>query len=106
SARRGHDHGRRPWPRGATGVARGAIGQERLCVTPLQMAEVAETVANGGELMRPQLWDRVIDPDGRTVKRSKPSVQSQVMKPETASQLNEMMQNVVNDGTAAGVFPS
>jgi penicillin-binding protein A len=87
-------------------IGRVAIGQERLFVTPLQMAEVAATVANGGELMRPQLWNRVIDPDGRTVKRLKPSVQSQVMKSETASQLNEMMQNVVNDGTAAGVFPS
>jgi penicillin-binding protein A len=67
---------------------------------------VAATVANGGKLMRPQLWSRVIDPDGRTVKRMNPTVQSVVMKPETATQLNEMMQNVVNDGTAAGVFPS
>jgi penicillin-binding protein A len=87
-------------------IGRVAIGQERLFVTPLQMAEVAATVANGGKLMRPQLWSRVIDPDGRTVKRMKPNVQSVVMKPETATQLNEMMQNVVNDGTAAGVFPS
>jgi penicillin-binding protein A len=87
-------------------IGRVAIGQERLFVTPLQMAEVAATVANGGKLMRPQLWSRVIDPDGRTVKRMNPTVQSVVMKPETATQLNEMMQNVVNDGTAAGVFPS
>jgi peptidoglycan glycosyltransferase len=75
-------------------------------VTPLQMAEVASAVANGGELMRPQIWNRVVDPDGRTVKRMNPSVQSTVMKPETATELNDMMQNVVNDGTAAGVFPS
>jgi penicillin-binding protein A len=87
-------------------IGRVAIGQERLFVTPLQMAEVAATVANGGKLMRPQLWDRVVDPDGRTVKRMNPTEQSEVMKPETATALNEMMQNVVNDGTAAGVFPS
>jgi len=87
-------------------IGRVAIGQERLFVTPLQMAEVVATVANGGELMRPQLWDRVVDPDGRTVKRMDPTVQSEVMKAETATELNEMMQNVVNDGTAAGVFPS
>jgi penicillin-binding protein A len=87
-------------------VGRVAIGQERLAVTPLQMAEVAATVANGGELMRPQLWERVVDPDGRTIKHMNPTSQSTVMKPETAAQLNEMMQNVVNDGTAAGVFPS
>jgi penicillin-binding protein A len=87
-------------------VARVAIGQERLLVNPLQMAEVAATVADGGKLMRPQLWDRVIDPDGRTVKKMNPTVQSTVMKPQTATELNSMMQNVVNDGTAAGVFPS
>jgi peptidoglycan glycosyltransferase len=87
-------------------VGRVAIGQERLRVTPLQMAEVAATVANGGQLIRPQIWNRVVDPDGRTVKRMKPSVQSTVMKPQTATELNDMMQNVVNDGTAAGVFPS
>jgi peptidoglycan glycosyltransferase len=93
-------------PGDAIDIGRVAIGQERLSVTPLQMAEVASTVANGGALMRPQLWDRVVDPDGRTVKRMNPTVQSQVMKPATATELNTMMQNVVNDGTAAGVFPS
>ena len=80
-------------------IGRVAIGQERLFVTPLQMAEVVAAVANGGELMRPQLWDRVVDPDGRVVDRMDPKVQSEVMSPETAATLNEMMQNVVNEGT-------
>jgi peptidoglycan glycosyltransferase len=101
-----YDNGHLLGPGDAIDIGRVAIGQERLFVTPLQMAEVAATVANGGEEMRPQIWDRVVDPDGRTVKRMKPTVQSQVMKPETATELNTMMQNVVNDGTAAGVFPS
>jgi peptidoglycan glycosyltransferase len=101
-----YDGGRLIGPGTPIDIGRVAIGQERLFVTPLQMAEVAATVANGGNLMRPQLWERVIDPDGRTIKRLDPTVQSEVMKPETAAQLNEMMQNVVNDGTAAGVFPS
>jgi len=80
-------------------IGRVAIGQERLFVTPLQMAEVAAAVANGGELMRPQLWDRIVDPDGRVVNRMDPKVQSEVMSEETAATLNEMMQNVVNEGT-------
>ena len=101
-----YDEGQLLGPGTAVDIGRVGIGQERLFVTPLQMAEVAATVANGGELMKPQLWERVVDPDGRTVKRLNPTVQSTVMKPETAEQLNEMMQNVVNDGTAAGVFSS
>ena len=46
-------------------------------VTPLQMAEVAAAVANGGKLMKPQIWSRVVDPDGRVVKRLDPSEYSQ-----------------------------
>ena len=46
-----------------------AIGQDKLTVTPLQMAMVAAAVANDGKLMRPHIGDRVVDPDGRTVRR-------------------------------------
>ena len=37
----------------AIDIGRVAIGQERLLVTPMQMAEVAATVANDGTLMKP-----------------------------------------------------
>ncbi len=83
----------------AVDIGRVAIGQERLLVTPLQMAEVAAAVANGGELMRPQLWEKVVDPEGRVDKRMDPKVQSQVMSPESAETINTMMQAVVNEGT-------
>jgi penicillin-binding protein A len=79
-------------------IGRVAIGQERLRVTPLQMAEVAATVANNGELMEPRLWSRVIDPDGRETKLD-PARQSRVMSEDTASELNTMMQSVVQEGT-------
>src|SRR5204863_399788 len=45
-------------------VGRVAIGQERLQVTPLQMAMVASAIGNGGRLMEPRLVDRVVAPDG------------------------------------------
>ena len=79
-------------------IGRVAIGQERLRVTPLQMAEVASTVANNGELMEPRLWSRVIDPDGRETKLD-PARQSRVMSEDTAHTLNTMMQSVVSEGT-------
>ena len=79
-------------------IGRVAIGQERLRVTPLQMAEVAATVANNGELMEPRLWSRVIDPDGRETKLD-PARQSRVMSEDTAHTLNTMMQSVVSEGT-------
>ena len=82
----------------AIDIGRVAIGQERLRVTPLQMAEVAATVANKGELMEPRLWSKVIDPDGRETKLE-PARQSRVMSEQTASELNTMMQSVVREGT-------
>jgi peptidoglycan glycosyltransferase len=80
-------------------VGRMAIGQDKLAVVPLQMAEVASAVANGGKLMKPHLTDRVVDIDGRTVDRISPEVQSTVMKPSTASAVTAMMERVVQSGT-------
>jgi peptidoglycan glycosyltransferase len=79
-------------------IGRVAIGQERLNVTPLQMAQVAAAVANDGELMEPRLWSKVIDPDGREDKLD-PERQSRVMSDDTANELTEMMTDVVNEGT-------
>ena len=79
-------------------IGRVAIGQERLKVTPLQMAMVVAAVANGGELMEPRLWSRVIDPDGR-VERLDPERRNRVMSEETAETLTAMMTDVVNEGT-------
>src|SRR3712207_7553877 len=76
-----------------------AIGQDKLQVTPLQMAMVAAAVANGGRLMEPHLASRIVDRDGRTVERIEPELASEAMQPDTAEQVNEMMQNVVREGS-------
>ena len=80
-------------------IARVAIGQERLLATPLQMAQVAAAVANGGKLMKPQIWSRVVDPDGRVTKRLDPSEYSQPISEQTAEELTTAMEGVVSEGT-------
>jgi peptidoglycan glycosyltransferase len=80
-------------------LARVAIGQERLLATPLQIAMVAAAVANKGKLMKPQLWNRVVDPDGRTVKHLDPSEYSQAVSAKTAEDLTTAMEGVVSEGT-------
>jgi peptidoglycan glycosyltransferase len=100
-----YDGNRLLGPSDAIDIGRVAIGQERLRVTPLQMAEVAATVANNGELMEPRLWSKVIDPDGRETKLD-PARQSRVMSEDTASTLNTMMQSVVNEGTGTAAAVS
>jgi penicillin-binding protein A len=88
-----------PATSGAVDVGRMAIGQDKLTVTPLQMAMVAASVANGGRLMKPHIADRVVDRDGRTVDRIEPEELSQVMTPDTAAQVGAMMSQVVKEGT-------
>jgi penicillin-binding protein A len=80
-------------------VGRMGIGQDKLEVTPLQMAEVAAAVADHGRLMVPHLTERIVDPDGRTVEQISPRVQAVVMKPSTATAVTSMMEAVVNEGT-------
>jgi penicillin-binding protein A len=80
-------------------IARVAIGQERLLATPLQIAEVAAAVANKGKLMKPQIWSRVIDPDGRVIEELAPSEFSQPISEETAAELTTAMEGVVSGGT-------
>src|SRR5262249_39231955 len=92
-------------PSDSIDIGRVAIGQERLRVTPLQMAEVAATVANKGELMEPRLWSKLTDPDGR-VTHLEPSRQSRVMSETTAAELNDMMQKVVQEGTGTAAAVS
>ena len=76
-----------------------AFGQERLQVTPLQMAMVAAGIANGGTVMRPYVVGKITAPGGETVKRTSPHALSRAVSPETAAQLTQMMQAVVQSGT-------
>lgn len=80
-------------------LARLAIGQERLLTTPLQMALVTAAIANGGKQMKPQIWKRVVDPEGRVVERLEPSTYSEPISAETAAQLTTAMEGVVREGT-------
>ena len=84
---------------GVVDVGRMAIGQDKLNVTPLQMAMVSAAVANGGRLMEPHLTDRIVDRDGRTVDRIQPREMSTVMSGKSAGEVAGMMGKVVEEGT-------
>jgi peptidoglycan glycosyltransferase len=84
-----------------------AFGQDKMVVTPLQMALVAATIGNHGMEPRPYLVQQVTAPDGSVVTTTTPSTLGRPISPKTAAQLNQMMRLVVTGGTAAGVgFPA
>jgi penicillin-binding protein A len=77
-----------------------AIGQEcHLTVTPLQMAEVAATIANGGVRMKPKFVERIVAKDGRVKQSFHPTEAATVMSQQSAAQVGQMMQHVVEEGT-------
>jgi penicillin-binding protein A len=89
-------------------LAQSAIGQRDVRVSPLQMASVIATVANGGRRMAPYVVDRVLSPDGtKTVKRFEPESLGQAIPGNVADQLKQMLDLVVNGpngtGTAAQI---
>jgi len=83
-------------------VGRMGIGQDKLAVTPLQMAEVAAAVANHGRLMVPHLTSAIVEPDGHVLQRISPKVQSVVMKRSTAAAVTTMMEAVIYSPGATG----
>jgi cell division protein FtsI (penicillin-binding protein 3) len=80
-----------------TSYASIAIGQE-LSVTPLQIASMVSTIANGGIRYKPYVVQKIQDPNGGTIE-IKPSG-TRVMSQNTAQQLHDMLEDVVTDGTA------
>src|SRR5262249_2036435 len=76
-----------------------AFGQERMLVTPLQMAMVASTVGNGGVVPKPYVVQKIIAHDGSTVRNTRPSNLGRAIKPQTASELTPMMVAGVQGGT-------
>jgi peptidoglycan glycosyltransferase len=80
-------------------IGRVGIGQGGLLATPLQMAMVAGAVANKGELVKPHLTDRIVDPDGRVTDDIGTTKYHRVMSGDTAAKLTQMMTQVVKEGT-------
>jgi peptidoglycan glycosyltransferase len=89
----------RPKDRFDVDPGRLAFGQERMLVTPLQMAIVAAAVGNRGVVMQPTLVRRVQARDGSVVSRPGPNELGRVMSAKNASDLTAMMQSAVSSGT-------
>jgi peptidoglycan glycosyltransferase len=75
------------------------IGQGDVVATPLQMGLVAAGIANRGEVMRPHLVGRILDPSGSVVREYGPEVMGSPISPQTAAELRDMMVTVVENGT-------
>ena len=84
-----------------------AIGQNQVFVPPMQMALVAEAVADHGVILQPHFVDCVLDPNDKVVKRVPVEQYKRAIDPPTADLMKSYMLAVVNDpngtGTAAQI---
>jgi len=95
---RGILHPVRDWSK--LSISRIPMGHE-IAATPLQLVMAMSAMANGGNLMRPLLVERLVDRDGNVVMQYKPTVVRKVIYDGTAQQMVETLVTVVSvEGTA------
>lgn len=81
-------------------AAYAGIGQYDVRASPLQMALVTATIANGGQGMVPYLVDEVRAPDLSVLDKTSPEeMPDQAMSSSSATELTQMMVEVVDQGT-------
>lgn len=72
---------------------------QRFRITPIQLITAISTVANNGILVEPRIVKQVENPDTGAVTSIDQVIVRQVISKETASQLMDMLESVVTDGT-------
>jgi peptidoglycan glycosyltransferase len=82
------------------------IGQGDVFTTPLQMALIAEGIANGGVIKEPHVVSEVRNSSGKTVKTTESKDWMTCMQPTTAAALTSMMIDVVNSSGGTGTAAS
>jgi penicillin-binding protein 2 len=80
-----------------------AIGQGNVKATPIQIANLYATIANGGKLFLPQIVERIETSSGKLIQAFEPRLRRMIrVKPETLSGIRQALRGVVDDreGTA------
>ena len=90
-----------PWQEGETLSV--AIGQGFNLTTPLQLCRMTAALANGGTLYRPQLIDRISDPEGKVLQEFAPINEGTALgSPATFDLIRKGLIAAVNDKHGTG----
>jgi cell division protein FtsI (penicillin-binding protein 3) len=98
----GEQHGQLPIPRSQIAVATQSFGHG-LSATPLQIVDAMAAIANGGELLRPSIVRRIVDPGtGEVLDAAEREVVRRAVSPEVAATLTRWLVGVVEDARGTG----
>lgn len=76
-----------------------SMGQE-VTVTALQIACAMSTIANGGNMVKPRIVERIEDRTGNVIQKFESKKPQRVISEETAAEMRDILRSVVDDGTA------
>lgn len=76
-----------------------AFGQS-FKVTPIQLVRAISAVVNGGYVLEPYIVSEIQDADGNVLQKNSRTVIRQAISEETSEIMCQLMESVVNDGTA------
>ncbi|WP_204808787.1 D,D-transpeptidase PbpA [Mycobacterium riyadhense] len=89
----------------AAALGMSSIGQKDVALTPLENAQVAATIANGGITMRPYLIDSLKGPDLANIATTAPHQQRRAVSPQIAAKLTELMIGAEKFAQQKGAIP-
>lgn len=77
-----------------------SIGQGELGVTPLQINQMTQIIANNGIYKPLYIYDSIIDSDMNIIKKISTSKKEELISPYTSTQIKQFMIGVAQKGTA------
>ena len=69
-----------------------------ISISAIQLAAAVSAVANGGNLMKPYIIDRISDYNGTLLQQSAPQIRRRVVSQHTAQLMAKMMEGVTDEG--------
>ena len=80
-------------------IANLAIGQGVMLATPLQVADLTATVADGGIKNTVNIVDSIVDSNGNIMEKIKKSEGERIISKDTSNKIRELMEAVTLNGT-------
>ncbi|WP_110953226.1 peptidoglycan D,D-transpeptidase FtsI family protein [Anaerosinus massiliensis] len=84
-------------------IATMAMGQS-VAVTPIQLINAVCAITNGGMHLKPQIVREIKNKDGSMVQSFEKEELGQVLSPQVSTQVKEILESVVENGTGKNAF--